>query len=63
MMSKKPGACTPTTGTKEIFSFLLCGKHPWIDFEIKIADRFRNENRSAIFPEWFLIAITIAISI
>jgi hypothetical protein len=31
-----------------------------IDFEIKIADRFRNENRSAIFPEQFLIAIVIA---
>ena len=28
-----------------------------------IADRFRNENRSAIFPERFLIGIAIAVTI
>jgi hypothetical protein len=41
----------------------------WIDFktktgirfDLKIADRFRNENRGPIFPERFLIAIVIAI--
>jgi hypothetical protein len=32
-----------------------------IDFDLKNADRFRNENRSPIFPEWFSIAIVIAI--
>jgi len=31
------------------------------DFDLKIADRFQNENRFPIFPEWFLIGITIAI--
>jgi hypothetical protein len=34
-----------------------------IDFDPEIADRFRNENRSAIFPERFLIGIVIAIAI
>jgi hypothetical protein len=32
------------------------------DFNLKIADRFHHENRSPIFPERFLIGITIAFS-
>jgi hypothetical protein len=32
-------------------------------FDRKIADRIQNENRSPIFPERFLIGITIAITI
>jgi len=34
-----------------------------IDFAGKIADRFTNENRSPIFPDWFSIGIVIAIAI
>jgi hypothetical protein len=32
-------------------------------FDPEIPDRFRSENRSAIFPERFLIAIIIAVRI
>ena len=49
----------------------MSGFQSLIDFKIKIgirfdpeiADRFRSENRSAIFPERFSIAIVIAIAI
>jgi hypothetical protein len=34
-----------------------------IDFHMKIGIRLRNENRSLIFPERFLIAIMIAIAV
>jgi len=34
-----------------------------IDFDPEIADRFRNKNRSAIFPERISIGIVIAILI
>jgi len=34
-----------------------------IDFDLKIADRFPDQNRSPIFPERFSIAIMIAIAV
>jgi hypothetical protein len=42
---------------------LLQGKRTRIDFDMKIAIRFENENRSLIFPERFSIAIMMAIVI
>jgi hypothetical protein len=36
---------------------------PGSDFDPEIADRIQHENRSAIFPERFLIGIAIAITI
>jgi hypothetical protein len=43
--------------------FLLCRKQPWIDFTGRTGIRFSDQNRIAIDPDWFLIAIVIAIAI
>jgi hypothetical protein len=37
-------------------------KHPWIDFTGRIRIRYRDQNRIAIDPDWFSIAIVIAIA-
>jgi hypothetical protein len=42
--------------------FLLWRKHPWIDFTGRTGIRFCDQNRIAIDPDWFLIAIAIAVS-
>jgi len=39
----------------------ICRSKSLIDFSMKTGIRLCNENRSAIFPEWFSIAIVIAI--
>jgi hypothetical protein len=41
---------------------LLWRKHPWIDFTGRTGIRFCDQNRIAIDPDWFLIAITITIA-
>jgi hypothetical protein len=38
-------------------------KHPWIDFTGRAGIRFSDQNRIAIDPDWFLIAIMIAIAV
>ena len=38
----------------------LCRKHPRIDFTGKTGIRFCAQNRIAIDPDWFLIAIMVA---
>jgi hypothetical protein len=40
----------------------ICRSKSLIYFSMKIGIRLCNENRSAIFPEWFTIAIVIAIA-
>jgi hypothetical protein len=42
---------------------LLCGNYPVIDFAGGTAIRFCDQNRIAIDPDWFLIAIMIAIAV
>jgi len=42
---------------------LLCRKHPWIAFTGRTGIRFWDQNRIAIDPDWFLIAIMIAIAV
>jgi len=41
----------------------ICSSKSLIDFHMKIGIRSRDENRSAIFPERFSIAIVIAIAV
>jgi hypothetical protein len=58
--------CAPSVGTPclRVFNrgsiFIL---KPGIDFDLKIADRFPYQNRIAINPDIFLIAIIGAIAI
>jgi len=39
------------------------GKYPWIDFTGRSLFRFCDQNRIAINPDWFSIAIMIAIAV
>jgi hypothetical protein len=43
--------------------FLPCRKHSWIDFTGRTGIRFCAQNRIAIDPDWFLIAIMVAIAV
>jgi len=42
--------------------FLVWKEHPEIDFTGRTGIRFCDQNRIAIDPDWFLIAIMIAIT-
>jgi hypothetical protein len=44
-------------------NFLIWRKHQWTDFHLKNAIRFCDQNRIAIDPDLFLIAIMIAITV